>query len=294
MADPILRSKITFGSSDRVEPAKQEGKINEFDLLCLDGDTKPKMGWIDRDGNARIVETGMPEAEVTAKIEAAIEESKVYADEKVEAVVEEKVSESVDTKVSEAIDFALEAYTAEKFEITNVPVGTLVNIYENEIRIMCPTDSIWETQNVGVGGDPNCYYATFKTYFLNDDVVGYIEHLGSQVDAEILRDIKIDENGRRYQLTWLALARYDEATNTWNYYGANSTENKYIGWNYQLDQYNADNKMVATDFIRINLSNENCHFSLTPSYVNGAINDANAYTDKKIAEVANGFEIVEF
>ena len=324
MADSILRSKITFGDSDRVEAAKLEGKINEFDVLCLDGDTKPKMGWLDRDGNTRIVEPGMSETEVVTKVEAsieeskayadekvtasieeskayadekvvaAVEESKAYADEKVETVVEEKLSESVDEKVSEKIDSALVAYSANKYEITDAPEGTLVNYGEHEIRILIPANATFTKQAVGTGGDPNSYYVTLKTYFTDDEIVGYREHLGTQVDAEILKDIKTDANGRRYQPSWLAVAKYDDATDTWTYYGASSSENKYIGWDYRIDKYDANDVMIASDFVRINLSNEDCHFSLAPSYLNGAVTEANAYTDKKIAEVANGYEIVEF
>lgn len=117
MADQILRSKITFGTSDRVESAKQEGKINEFDVLCLADADGDKMGWIDRDGGTHIVEPGMSETEVTSKIEEAVTEVNTYIDEtvgsKVDAAVEEKVSESIGTKVDEAVESA-NAYTDQK------------------------------------------------------------------------------------------------------------------------------------------------------------------------------------
>ena len=155
-----------------------------------------------------------------------------------------------------------------KYEITSVPVGTLVNYREDEIRIMCPSDAKWTKQTVGNGGDPNSYYATFKTYVPSDDIVGYIEHLGDQVDNEILTTFSTDEYGRRYQPTWLALAKYDEANNAWSYYGDGSTANKYLGWDYQIDWYNANGVMVSTDSIRINLSNANCHNAVVPYYMN--------------------------
>lgn len=278
MDDPILRSKITFGSSDRIEAALQEGLIDEFDVLCLEDEDTDKMGWIDRNGNAHIIEPGMPEAEVIAKLESSTEESKAYVDE----------------KIVTAIDTALEAYISEKFEIVDIPEGTLVHYGQGEIRILIPQNAVFTKQSVGVGGDPNSYYVTLKTYFTDDEIMGYREHLGTQVDAEILKDIKTDANGRRYQPSWLAVAKYDETSDTWTYYGASSDETRYIGWDYRIDKYDANDVMIASDFVRINLSNEDCHFSLTPSYVNGAINEANAYTDKKIAEMVNAFEIVEF
>jgi hypothetical protein len=142
-----------------------------------------------------------------------------------------------------------------------------VNYGEKEIRIMCPADAEFAKQTVGAGGDANSYYVTFKTYAPDDSVVGYIEHLGDKVDDEILTSFSTDKYGRRYQPTWLAVAKYDETTDTWSYYGANSIEGKYIGWDYQIDWYNADGLMVASDSIRINLSNEDCHNNIKPYYV---------------------------
>lgn len=157
-------------------------------------------------------------------------------------------------------------YEARKYDISDVPVGTLVNYGEKEIRIMCPNDVEFKKQAVGANGDANTYYLTLKTYCPSDNVVGYIEHLGNQVDAEVLTDIKIDAYGRRYQPTWLGIAKYDENTGVWSYYGKNSTVDKFIGWDYQIDWYDANGVMIASDSIRINLSNEECHNLIRPYY----------------------------
>ena len=91
----------------------------------------------------------------------------------------------------------------------------------------------------------------------------------------------------------------------WTYHGANSTEGHYIGWDYQLDQYNADGVMVASERIRINLANEDCYSVIKPYYVSNmttsAVTEANVYTDEKIEVVEEkinlileGTAIVEF
>lgn len=165
------------------------------------------------------------------------------------------------------LDAIQNTYIAKKYEITGAPEGTLVNYGENEIRIMCPDGAEYSLQNVGAGGDSNTYYVTFKTYAPSDDAVGYVEHLGGQSDAEILKDIKTDEYGRRYQPTWLGVAKYDESASTWAYYGKNSNDDHYIGWDYQIDWYNSDGVMIASDSLRINLSNEGCHHTIVPSYM---------------------------
>ena len=177
-----------------------------------------------------------------------------------------------------------------KYEITSTPEGTLVNYGENEIRVMCPADAEFVKQQVGTGGDANTYYMTFKTYVPNDNVVGYIEHLGDQSDSEILTSFSTDEYGRRYQPTWLGIAKYDETTGVWTYYGANSSTNKYIGWDYQIDWYDAEGVMIASDSIRINLSNEDCHSVIEPYYMAGYTTDAELDEVKEtIANIATAY-----
>jgi hypothetical protein len=158
------------------------------------------------------------------------------------------------------------AYVARKYDISDTPIGTLVNYGEREIRVMCPVDAEFKKQSVGTGGDANTYYMTLRCYAPNDKAVGYIEHLGDKVDSEILTNLSTDEYGRRYQSTWLGIAKFDEATSTWSYYGKNSSTERFIGWDYQIDWYNADGVMIASDSIRINLSNEECHNGIRPYY----------------------------
>ena len=190
--------------------------------------------------------------------------------------------------IEKTLDAIPNVYITKKYEITGVPVGTLVDYREKEIRIMCPNCVEYNLQNVGTGGDPNTYYVTFKTYVPSDDVVGYVEHLGGQHDAEILKDIKTDEYGRRYQPTWLGIAKYDAGSKMWSYYGEKSTSDHYIGWDYQIDWFNADNVMIASDNIRINLSNENCHNNNMPYYMN------NYVTADALADIQASFTWTEF
>ena len=278
------KSKHAFGMLENIDQALSNGVINAYDILFVkDVNGKPYVGWVDKDGNKVIckssdVDLSGIEAEI-ANIESAMA-TKANAEE-------------VDAKIAAAMD----EHLTKKYEITDVPEGTLVDYREKEIRVMCPENSQFTKQNVGAGGDANCYYMTFRTYVSNDNVVGYIEHLGDQVDGEILTDLKTDEYGRKYQPTWLALAKYDEATDTWTYYGKNSSVDKYIGWDYQIDWYDANGEMISSDRIRINLSNEECHSEIKPYYWNELNAELNAKINKiesKIEEVTTVNEIVEF
>ena len=52
-----LRARHAFGNSSGIDAAIEANKIDAFDILFLDGDTdKPKVGWIDKNGNKVMVE----------------------------------------------------------------------------------------------------------------------------------------------------------------------------------------------------------------------------------------------
>lgn len=50
------KARHAFGQSSGVENALQNGLIDAYDILFLDGDTNPKVGWIDKQGVFRLVE----------------------------------------------------------------------------------------------------------------------------------------------------------------------------------------------------------------------------------------------
>lgn len=336
MADELLRSKHVFGSLVSLEAAIAAGKVDAYDILFLkDQNDVPVIGWLDKSGNPVFLEDETRECvvEVEALPESG-EARKIYIFEEdgyfwdgtkfinlckptdvselissikaLEDMVTKNAAEAkayTDEKAEKVLDHVKHVYDEIKYEFTDVPAGTLVDYHEDEIRIMCPSNAVFTKQSVGAGGDPNSYYGTLKTYAPND-AVGYIEHLGDQVDAEILTDLKTDAYGRKYQPSLLALAKYDESSDSWTYYGASSSKERYIGWNYQIDWYNADSIMISSDSIRINLSNEGCHFTNEPYYIQNATkgveekievasSENKAYTDERITEILNMFTIVE-
>lgn len=333
MADEILRSKHAFGSVSGIDAALEAGKIDAYDILFVkDADGNAQVGWIDKNGKVVLVDRpteseevirvdALPESGEEGKIYIFGEDGYFWNGEKfvnlckptdvtdLEAELEKKIdAEEVESKIEDSIS-AANAYTDEKFEaalaehlvkkyeITSKPEGTLVNYRDKEIRVMCPADTKWTKQTVGATGNANMYYMGFKAY-APEGAVGFKE--GDQgVVADEMFDFTgdfagTDEYGRNYSIVWLALASYDEASDTWTYFGKNSTTSKYIGWTYVVEWYNADGIVIASDSVRINLSNENCHSSIEPFYVTNITEVANTYTDKLIAEVYNAFAIVEF
>ena len=302
------KAKHAFGSSSGVEAAIQAGKIDAYDILFLDGDTdSPKIGWVDKNGNPVIIKDEKADlSEVEADVEALETEmaTKANAEEVATKLatkadtsdVEAKFKDAkdyADGKIESAVEAAMSEHLVKRYVIEDIPAGTLVDYFDKEIRIMCPADAEFTKQAVGAGGDTNSYYMTFKTFAPSDDVVGYIEHLNGTSDPEVLTDLKTDKYGRKYQPTWLALAKYDDATG-WTYYGAKSSTESYIGYNYQIDWFNADGVMVKSDVIRINLSNEDCHNTVEPYYIGSVRKEIDTKIEEKIAEVESVYEIIEF
>ena len=188
---------------------------------------------------------------------------------------------------------AVNEHLMKKYEIAYKPEGTLVDYREKEIRVMCPANTKWVKQSVGPTGSDNYYYMGFKAY-APEGAVSFKEGDRGVIIDEMFdfndEFAGTDEYGRNYSICWLALASYDKATDTWTYFGKNSSANKYIGWDYVVEWYNADGVVIASDCIRINLSNEQCHSLIEPYYVAGIMKDV----DAKIAEIGSAYEIIEF
>lgn len=50
------RAKHAFGNSANLQTALDAGAIDAYDILFLDGDTEPKVGWVDKNGVIRLVQ----------------------------------------------------------------------------------------------------------------------------------------------------------------------------------------------------------------------------------------------
>lgn len=219
------------------------------------------------------------------------------------AVLEEikEYANAINEALDERISLIENSYDKTKFEIFNAPEGALVNYNEGEIRVMCPIDTKWVKQNVGSTGNASMYYMSLRAYAPENAVSFKEGDSGIVIDEIYTFDddfAGIDEFGRKYSVVWLALASYQEETDTWIYFGKNSSTSKYVGWDYVVEWYDNDNKLIAFDSVRINLSNENCHFITEPYYMDKIIETTKAYIDtqveEKIAEVEVAPEIFEF
>ena len=150
---------------------------------------------------------------------------------------------------------------------------------------MCPKDTEWNFQNSGNQADKNKFYIGFKIYAPSKDVYSFKEDLAEQIKDQTMYYFEnndfagIEENGRKFSIVWLPVAHYNEDEKKWNYYGATSSIKKYVGWYYSVEWYNINGQNIATNSIRINLSNEECHNNIEPYYM-GAINVNKLYQNE--------------
>ena len=188
-------------------------------------------------------------------------------------------------------------YENKRYEITGTPKGTLVDYNDKEIRVFCPENIIWTKQNVGANGNANMYYMGFKAYAPKNAVSFKEGDRGVVIDEMFTFEDKyagIDKYGRKYSICWLALASYDQASDSWNYFGKNSSLNKYVGWTYIVEWYDENGDIISSDSIRINLSNESCHNNVEPYYVgqlNQKIQDSIDYTKQRIGEISEDMSV---
>lgn len=162
-------------------------------------------------------------------------------------------------------------YDEKLYEVTDgLFDDTRVLYRDNEIRVMYSKDTVFEQQNVGEGGDPNSYYFGFRAY-APDGAVGFKEDLAKTISDQTLYSFVdnptagTDKYGRNYSIVWLPAAVLDNGE--WTYFGANSSDGKFIGWYYSVEWYDANGKVISSDCIRIGLSNENCHNDDLPYYM---------------------------
>lgn len=157
-----------------------------------------------------------------------------------------------------------------KYEVSNLPEGSLVDYREKEIRIMCPENAEWEKQQVGEGGNPNMYYFTFKAY-APEGAVSFKEDDLAEIEDQTMYYFEnntsagIDKYGRKYSICWLAAAA--NSNEVWTYFGKNSTREHMIGFYYTVEWYDADGDIIGMDSIKINLTNKACHTMIEPYYV---------------------------
>lgn len=292
------KAKHAFGALERIDDAISAGTLDAYDILFVkDTNGKPYVGWIDKEGNKVVVDNSEELAELESQLanQIATKVDSAEVDTKIDKAVESTVA-TANAYTDGKIEAAVNGHLVKQYDIAYKPDGTLVDYRDKEIRVMCPSDTNWDFQSSGKGADPNKYYIGFKAYAPNN-AVSFKEDLAEIISDTTMyyfegNDFAGIEDGKKYSIVWLPVAKYEN--DVWTYYGANSSKQKYIGWHYSVEWYDVNKRIIATDCIRINLSNEECHSLIEPYYMVEVMKDINEKIDEKIADVESVYEIIEF
>ena len=162
--------------------------------------------------------------------------------------------------------FATMSQASNKFEITDgLFEDTRVSYRDEEIRVMYSTLTPWAPQDGAE--DPNTVTMALRAY-APADATGYRIALKDEItEGEVTAFGGPDSLGRNYVETRLPVATYDAGDSAWTYLGSSSTAGKYVGWYVTVEWYNAGNKIIGSETIRVNLATESTFNSNIPGYM---------------------------
>lgn len=154
------------------------------------------------------------------------------------------------------------------YEATNMLPGARFDVNGKEIRVMFPSDAPFvKPEGEAAGRDNNRYYFGLRVFAPSDDVTGFKEADSETIpDGTPLEDFNgsssgVDKYGRKYDVCWFPVAKYDDETGAWTYFGDASKPGEYVGWFHTIEWYK-DSECVGSETVRINLTNKDCHNSL--------------------------------
>lgn len=114
------KAKHAFGALERIDESIQSGVLDSYDVLFVkDAEGKPYVGWISKDGQKEIVD---PYTEV-AKLETQIEA------ELATKASSEEMTAKIDAAMQESVE-AAKAYADQQIEDKIAEVGSVVEIIE--------------------------------------------------------------------------------------------------------------------------------------------------------------------
>ncbi len=162
--------------------------------------------------------------------------------------------------------FATMSQASNKFEITDgLFEDTRVSYRDEEIRVMYSTLTPWAPQDGAE--DPNTVTMALRAY-APADATGYRIALKDEItEGEVTAFGGPDSLGRNYVETRLPVATYDAGDSAWTYLGSSSTAGKYVGWYVTVEWYNAGNKIIGSETVRVNLATESTFNSNIPGYM---------------------------
>lgn len=156
------------------------------------------------------------------------------------------------------------------------PNDTKITYGEDYVRICPPNDqTAYKKQDVGVGGDPNTYYATVHFYYPEGAVK--LREISwnttkpepdineKPFDSIVDEHPGVDENGRKYIEDWRPLAYYTEETKLWTPYGWNKPTGEFAKLFNKIQWFDENDVLLREDYIEYQYASD-VNFDAFSSY----------------------------
>ena len=160
------------------------------------------------------------------------------------------------------------------YKVTDLLKDAKVSYGFDTIRVAYADDTDWHQHDfVGEGGNINQHYMCIRTFapegakFFEEGLLGLNkeDNSGENTYEDVFTALEpmiafegekylVDENNRAYRANWLPVAELENGV--WTYYGNDSTAKRHIGWVKMIRWYDENKKLIRTDFVKIQLSNE--------------------------------------
>lgn len=146
-------------------------------------------------------------------------------------------------------------------EVLEAPANTMINYFQDEVRVAVPSTATLEANK-----DDEC---KILVRFFAPEGTKYAKYAQASTVSDDIEMIEAnnEDDGCVYVEDWLTIASADEEGNM-VYKGTQSTEDDFFGYYIAAKWYNASEKLIGMDCIRINLVTEEQQYLERPYYTN--------------------------
>lgn len=153
-----------------------------------------------------------------------------------------------------------------RIEIDNVPKNTMINYFQDEVRVAAPASTVW----VANKDDKFCMsarmFAPANAAYFKDALSTSIPEDAEFHPFEGYELSGIDDDDCKFALCWLPLAEKDESGEL-VYNGLKSdVDAGFYGWYWKCEWYNENKELIGTDCIKINAVTEDQQSLERPYY----------------------------
>ena len=153
-----------------------------------------------------------------------------------------------------------------RIEIDNVPKNTMINYFQDEVRVAAPASTVW----VANKDDKFCMsarmFAPAEAKYFKDALSTSIPEDAEFHEFEGYELSGIDDDKCKFALCWLPLAEKDE-TGELVYNGLKSdVDGGFYGWYWKCEWYNENKELIGTDCLKINCVTEDQQSLERPYY----------------------------